>query len=165
MAVALDPVVVNVEDEADHVVLSASFSVPVPRDQAWAVMVDFENMPRFMPFLKSSRVLSRNGNTLRVLQTGTAPVVFLNISYESVREIDLQPFSEIRAHSVGGNAGMLKSVAKLTARDQRTEVSYRADWWPTSALAAGFGGNTMRDLLGKQFTAMRQEMIRRQPRL
>lgn len=160
-AVADDPIFVNVGREDDHVVLTARFGVPVTRELAWDVLVDFEHMPRFLPYLKESRVLFRRGNTLRVQQQGALPVAFFEIGYTSVRDIELFPLSEIHSISVGGDSGLTRSVARLLAGDAQTEISYRADWWPISQMAAGFGIDTARDLLYRQFSAMRGEMLRR----
>lgn len=161
-AVVDEPVSVAVDQESDHVVLTARFLAPVTRELAWDVLVDFERMPRFLPFLKESKVLFRRGNTLRLQQQGVLPVGFLDVGYTSVRDIELFPVSEIHSTSVGGDSGLTRSISRLLQGDRQTEISYRADWWPTSQMVAGFGMSTARDLLSRQFTAMRSEMLRRQ---
>ncbi|MBS1155575.1 MAG: hypothetical protein H6R07_1499 [Proteobacteria bacterium] len=158
-AAVLDPVQVSANQESDHVVLSAHFFVPVSRERAWGVLVDFENMTHFLPYLKESKILFRQGNSLRVQQKGVVPVAFFEVNYTSVRDIELFPNTEIHATTVGGDAGLTRSIAKLLQSDNQTEISYRADWWPTSKMVAGFGLDTARDLLARQFTAMRQEML------
>ncbi|MDR3410092.1 MAG: SRPBCC family protein [Formivibrio sp.] len=162
-AATLDPMQVSASHEGDHVVLLAHFVVPVSRDLAWGVMVDFENMTRFLPYLKESKVLFRQGNSLRVQQKGVVPVAFFEMSYTSVRDIDLFPESEIHSTSIGGDTGLTRGITKLAQLDKQTEISYRADWWPTSRMVEGFGLESARDLLSRQFTAMRDEMVRRQP--
>lgn len=155
----LEPVEVSAIQESDHVVLSAHFFVPVSRDHAWNVLVDFENMTHFLPYLKESKVLFRQGNALRVQQKGVVPVAFFEVNYTSVRDIELIPMTEIHSSTVGGDSGLTRSIAKLVQLDRQTEISYRADWWPTSKMVAGFGLDTARDLLARQFNAMRQEML------
>ncbi len=161
-AAVIEPVQVSVSNESDHIVLSAHFFAPVSRELAWGVLVDFENMTRFLPYMKESKVLFRQGNALRVQQRGVVPVAFFEMNYTSVRDIELFPVSEIHSTTVGGDAGLTRGISKLLQRDKQTEISYRADWWPTSQMVAGFGLDTARDLLVRQFTAMRQEMLRRQ---
>src|SRR5476651_1959102 len=109
-AVSLDPVQVSVIHESDHVVLSAHFFVPVSREVAWGVLVDFDNMPHFLPYLKESKVLSHQGNALRIQQKGVVPVAFFEMNYTSVRDIELFPFSEIHSTTVGGDTGLSRGV-------------------------------------------------------
>ncbi len=161
-AVALeDPVQVKVENENDHVVLSARYLVPVVPELAWEVLVDFEHMPRFVPNLRDSRVLSRRGNQLRVEQRGVVPVALLELGYTSVREIELHPLSEIHSSTVGGDSGVMRSVSRIRPGEAGTEITFRADWWPASSLVSRFGQGTTREILAQQFTAMRKEMLRR----
>lgn len=156
-----DPVQVTVGNETDHIVLSAHFFVPVARNEAWNVLVDFEHMPSFLPHMRESRVLFRQGNLLRVQQRGVFPIAFFDVNYNSIRDIELFPMSEIKATSVGGDSGLIRSVSRLLQSEHLMEIDYRADWWPTSQMVAGFGFGSMRDLLAHQFTAMRLEMLRR----
>lgn len=150
--------------EGDHVVLTVHFFVPVTRGLAWDVLVDFENMAKFLPYLKESKVLSRQENSLRIQQKGVVPVLFFEKNYVSVRDIELFPVSEIHSTTVGGDTGLTRGVTKLAQADKQTEISYHADWWPTSRMVEGFGLDSARDLLARQFTAMREEMLRRQPK-
>lgn len=160
-AILDDPIEVTVGSESDHVVLSAHFFVPVSREQAWGVLVDFERMPGFLPYLKESKVLFRHGNLLRVQQKGVVPIAFFDVGYTSVRDIELFPFSEIYATTVGGDSGLTRSVSRLLQGDRMTEIDYKASWWPTSSMLANYGMTTARDLLARQFNAMRTEMLKR----
>ena len=62
-ALAPDAVEVSAHDESDHVVLSAHFFAPVTTELAWSVLIDFDHMTNFLPYLKESNVLWRNGNS------------------------------------------------------------------------------------------------------
>jgi ribosome-associated toxin RatA of RatAB toxin-antitoxin module len=151
---------VDAHKEADLVKIDAEFSVAVSKEQAWQVMVDFEHMPQFLPQLISSHILSQTGDHLRVRQELSVPLSLFNYHYESVRDIDLKPFSEIRAVSVGGSE-LYKSVALLKPALGQTVISYHAEWHPESSLLAGFALDTMRHQIRQQFTAMQQEMLKR----
>lgn len=158
-----DPVQVDARTENDHIVLTVHFTAPVSADTAWGVLTDFEHMTSFLPYLKESKVLFRNANFMRVQQKGTVPVAFFQIAYNSIRDVEMLPAYEIHSSTSGGDAGLTRSVSKLVpGGSQKTELNYHADWWPSSQMIAGFGLNSMRDLLTQQFTAMRQEMLRRQ---
>jgi carbon monoxide dehydrogenase subunit G len=158
---AASEVKVDAHKEANLVKIDAEFSVAVNKEQAWQVMVDFEHMPQFLPQLQSSQILSQSGNHLRIAQTMSVPLTLFNYHYESIRDIDLKPFSEIRASSVGGSDAY-KSIAQLKVSAGQTVISYHAEWQPSSDLLAGFALDTMRSQIRQQFLAMQQEMLKRQ---
>ncbi|AMC33322.1 SRPBCC family protein [Janthinobacterium sp. B9-8] len=151
---------VTARKEADLVKIDAEFRVAVSKEQAWQVMVDFEHMPQFLPQLVSSHIISQSGNHLRVSQALNVPLSLFNYQYESVRDIDLKPFSEIHATSVGGSEAY-QSVALLKPAQGQTVISYHAEWLPESSLLAGFALDTMRNQIRQQFIAMQQEMLKR----
>ncbi|NHQ88477.1 hypothetical protein HA050_20460 [Iodobacter sp. HSC-16F04] len=151
---------VDARKDAELVKIDAEFTVPVSKEQAWQVMVDFEHMPQFLPQLISSHIVGQSGNRLRVSQVLSVPLSLFSYHYESVRDIDLKPLSEIRATSVGGSE-TYKSVALLKPAPGQTMISYHAEWQPQSSLLAGFALDTMRDQVRQQFTAMQQEMLKR----
>lgn len=158
---AASEVKVDAHKDADLVKIDAEFSVAVSKEQAWQVMVDFEHMPQFLPQLQSSHILSKNGDHLRVAQVISVPLSLFNYHYESMRDIDLKPHSEIRVASVGGSE-VYKSIAQLKVSAGQTVISYHAEWQPESGLLAGFALDTMRSQIRQQFMAMQQEMLKRQ---
>ncbi|WP_051710803.1 SRPBCC family protein [Andreprevotia chitinilytica] len=162
-APATDATAVRIDAHRDggKIMVEGEFSAPVPRELAWQVMVDFDHMTDFMPKLTKSHVLNREGEKLTVNQHGTVHVGFFDVAFDSTREIELKPMSEIDSHSVGGDTGAMHSVATLAQQDQQTVISYRAEWVPTSVLIASFGVSTLKNQLGEQFQAMVHEMIRR----
>ena len=161
LACAADAVQVEVRRDNGKILLSAVFLVPVPRAVAWAVLTDFEHMPQFLPNLKSSRVLFRDGQFLRVAQQGVIPLLMLDFSYESIREITLNPMQALSSRSVGGNAGTMQANTVLDIRNQQTQVQYSAVWSPSSALVGALGLDIMREQVNGQFLAMQQEMLKR----
>jgi uncharacterized membrane protein len=160
-AYAGDPVQVDVHRENGKILLAASFVVPVSRELAWSVLTDFEHMPQFLPNLKTSHILQRDGNLVRVMQQGVIPLVFLQFSYESTRDIELTPMQGVHSHSVGGNSGAIEAFTRLELRDQMVRIQYSAVWTPASSLVASLGLDTLREQLVMQFQAFQQEMLKR----
>lgn len=156
-----EPIQVDVHRENGKVLLSAAFMVPVSRELAWSVLTDFDHMPQFLPNLKSSRIVQRDGNLLRVLQQGVVPLVFLQYSYESMREIELTPMQAVHSHSVGGNSGAIEAFTRLENREAQIRIQYSAVWTPSSSLVATMGLDTLREQLQLQFNAFQQEMLKR----
>jgi uncharacterized membrane protein len=71
--------------------------------KAWAVFVDYEAMPKFMPGLESSRVASRAGGKIVVEQSGKASFGVFSRRYKSSREISLVAGSRIDSASLPGD--------------------------------------------------------------
>ncbi|MFD2273541.1 SRPBCC family protein [Undibacterium arcticum] len=76
--------------------------MPTTQRQAWNVLVDYEHMTRFVPNLRTSIVVERGDSRLRVSQTSTVPFGFLSMSVDTVRDVDLKPYSQIRSHVISG---------------------------------------------------------------
>ncbi|GGP24908.1 SRPBCC family protein [Silvimonas amylolytica] len=158
---AASPVAAHVEKKGEMVTLESEFTVAVSREIAWEVLTDFDHMASFVPNLNSSKILEHTDTTMKVEQKGVVPLGVFHTSYDSIREMELKPMTEIRAHSVGGDSGPLTSVSTLSEKNGLTVVSYHAEWTPTSKLVGSLGTGTARDQLLHQFTAMEQEMLRR----
>lgn len=157
-----------VEDRDVHVERSRhGFSVdlqmhaPVSPSQAWAVLTDFDHMAAFVPNLKSSRVVERGENTLKVNQSGTARYGIITIDFESVRDIRLVPEREIHSHGVGGNVKHMESVMHLEPEADGTRLQYHADVEPDFWLPPLIGPSAVRHETAEQFSAILQEMARR----
>ncbi|WP_283148730.1 SRPBCC family protein [Silvimonas soli] len=158
---AASAVEAHVEKAGQTVKLDSEFTVPVSREIAWQVLTDFEHMASFVPNLTSSQVLERTPKSLKVEQKGSVPFGPFHVAYDSIREVELTPMTEIHAKAVGGDSGAMTSVSTLSEKNGQTVVSYRAEWTPTSKLVGSFGTGAARDQLLHQFSAMEQEMLRR----
>lgn len=157
-----DPVAVSIAQDADHILLSAEFRVPVDARTAWSVLTDFSHMPEFLPGLKESQVLSQNGQRLTVQQKGESTVGLIAMEYESLRAIELKPYQWIRSRTLRGSLGSVEGVTRLLPDGEgATLVVYNAQAQPDSSLAALVPARYFREALKSQFQAMRAEMLRR----
>lgn len=136
--------------------------VPVAPAQVWVVLTDFEHMGSFIPNLSSSKVIERSDGVLKVQQKGVARYGVFSTSFESVREIRLTPQREIVAHGVGGNIEHMDSVMQLQAEGAGTRLNYHAALVPGFWVPSFIGTAMLRQETAEQFSAMLQEMIRRQ---
>ncbi|MGC9128239.1 MAG: SRPBCC family protein, partial [Acidithiobacillus sp.] len=59
--------------------MHAVFPVPVSPARAFAVMTDYEHMAQFIPQMRKSQVLWRNGERESVLQEGSVDLLWLHI--------------------------------------------------------------------------------------
>ncbi|SFB70025.1 Polyketide cyclase / dehydrase and lipid transport [Polaromonas sp. OV174] len=153
---------VQVQRSGSSFTVDMSMVAPVPPAQAWAVLTDFEHMGSFVPNLSSSQVLERSDTLLKVAQKGVARYGFFSANFESIREINLNPQLEIRAHNVGGNLKRMDSVMQLQAEGTGTRLHYHAEVVPGFWFPPLIGPALVRHETAEQFSAMLQEMARRQ---
>lgn len=153
---------VQVQRSGGSFTVDATMYTPVPLALAWAVLTDFEHMGSFVPNLSSSQVVERSDATLKVAQKGVARFGFFSANFESIREISLSPQREIRAHNVGGNVKRMESVMQLQAEGAGTRLHYHAEVLPGFWFPPLIGPALVRHETAEQFSAMLQEMLRRQ---
>ena len=139
--------------------------VPVSPRRAWEVLTDFDHMASIVSNLESSRITSRQGDSLRVHQEGTARYGLLSFHFESEREVHLEAMQRIVSRNLSGSAKQIDSEARLRALDGAVEITYHAEVVPDSVLARLFGTAFIRHEVEEQFREMTIEMRRRQDRL
>jgi hypothetical protein len=155
-------VAVNVGINGEAFIVDATVDVPVAPRMAWEVMTDFDHMAGFLGNLKSSQVVSRNGNTWIVTQHGVAHYGLLSFSFASEREMHLEPLTRILARQVTGTAKSMQSEAKIIPANAGVQIKYHAETVIESTLARLFGTSFLRHEVEEQFLGMGREMLRRQ---
>ena len=157
-------VAVTVGQKDEAFIVDATIDVAVPLPTAWEVLTDFDHMTSILSNLKSSKIASREGNTLIVRQNGVARWGLLSFSFESEREIRLEPMKRILAKSLSGTLKRMESEAKIAASDQGVQIRYHAESVPDSALARMFGASFVRHEVEEQFLEVAKEMLERHAR-
>jgi hypothetical protein len=159
-AIAVDTRV-SVSRRGDVFLVDAVLVAPVSTSEAWRVLTDFDAMDAFVPNLETSRVTARNGERLRVEQTGVARWGPLAHAFKMVREIELQPMQLVRSHSLEESQMQVQSVTRFTSVAGGTEIRHHieinVDTWMPSALVEPF----LRHEVREQFDAVVAEMLRR----
>jgi carbon monoxide dehydrogenase subunit G len=153
---------VAVAVDGDAVETDVSFSVHATPQQVWQVLTDFDHMAQFVSTLSSSRVLEQNGNQLKVAQSGKAGSGPLLFAFDSVREIDLAPYLQIHSHLLSGSMKQLDGTTELSAQGEMTDIHYHAKGVSSSWIPPLIGKNFIADQTLAQFSALRQEILRRQ---
>ncbi|MRR51575.1 MAG: hypothetical protein EG825_11775 [Rhodocyclaceae bacterium] len=162
LAYCADPSIgVTVGEAAGAFVVEAGIEAPYPLATAWDVLVDFDHMTAILGNLTSSKIVSRDGNTLIVKQEGVAKYGVFSYSFQSEREIRLEPMKRILAKSLSGTVKRMESEAQLSVTEQGTRIKYRAEIVPDSVLGRMFGASFVRHEVEEQFRLMVAEMKRR----
>ncbi len=152
---------VKVERRGDAVVLDVEAQVPASVADTWAVLTDYEHMPAFMPSVKASTVLSRQGNHLELAQTGEARFAFMRFSFSSVRAVDLLPMREIRSYLISGDFKSFDSTTRLVDQGTGTLIVHHGEYVTKTWVPPIVGTATMEAETKKQYGQLIAEILRR----
>lgn len=152
---------VEITADAGGYVANLVMFAPVPVGVAWAVLTDFEHMASWVPNVRESKVVADESNVMTIEQRGTAKFGLASFPYVSVRQMTLDPQHTVRAKQVKGSMKRLESLMTLTPEDNGTKLTYRLEMVPSALVSAVLSKETLEHELTEQFTAIIQEMTRR----
>jgi uncharacterized protein YndB with AHSA1/START domain len=153
---------VKVQIVDGEVLTSASFFVPAPRERVWEVVTDYEHTPQYMPDVQMAKIISRSGNTLRLMQKDEVKFGPFSIPIETVRDVKHIEPSRTESHIVSGAFKKYDAKMELVSEAGGTRVTYRAQVIPDSALAVFAGESTIRKHTAERFGEIRAEVMRRE---
>lgn len=134
---------------------------PVPQSLAFEVLTDVERMVEWVPNLRQSRILNREGNVILIEQVGLAQFGFLSFNFSTERRLVLNRPTTIDAVQVRGSANRYNSQLRLTPQASGTRLDYHAEFEPGLLASIVVSREFMEHEIAEQFTAMIQEMVRR----
>lgn len=158
------------EASVDHVsgvlYVTASVLAGAPPAACYAVLTDFERLPEFVPGMRSSRVISRPGEMLRVEQVGVAGPALFGITVRTTLGVTLTPPSpgidgRIDFGAFGGNLRQMYGAWQI--RDDRSgcRIDYQATIEPDFPVPPLVGTLMMRTQVESQLDAIAREIARR----
>lgn len=152
---------IKVDFVGDEVHVDASLFIAASRDEVWAVITDYDHATEFITDLHFSHVVSRSGDTLQVMQKGKMRVGPFTFPVETLREIQLTPFIEMRSRLISGNMKKLVTTTRLAAEGNGTRIFNHAasvpDFWVPPLIGKLFIRRETRD----KFEQLRNEIVRR----
>ena len=152
---------VRASKDGDVVVVDVDMAVSATQHEVWNVLTDYDHMADFVGNLESSAVISRNGNTLDVMQKGTAHYGLLSFPFETVRRIVLTPPHEIHSRIMSGEMTGSEIVTRITGDGAITQVSVRSRYVPTIWMPPIIGPSVIASETRKQWFTLREEVLRR----
>ncbi|HEX5394236.1 MAG TPA: SRPBCC family protein [Rhodocyclaceae bacterium] len=153
---------VTVQNEGDLLTVNSEAFVRASPEEVWAVMIDFDHMARFISNLRSSRVLSRDGGKVKVEQKGRASAGLLFFDFESVREMDLTPYSQIHSRQISGSMAKFDGTTVLRQEGDLTRIESRVLAVPGTWVPPIFGKRFIESETREQFSELLAEIARRQ---
>lgn len=148
--------------EGDAVTVTASAQMQVEPRTVWSVISDYDHLADFIPDMRSSRVIQRDGDQILVEQTGVFGILFFQQPVEVKLAVVEYPMRRIVAHAVGGNVKEMDGRYELESLPAGTiRLSYFGRLVPDFPIPPILGTMLVRRLLARQFTAMVREIVRR----
>ena len=152
---------VDIVQDSDRYVANVVMFAPVPLNVAWDVLVDFDNMARWVPNVRESKATATEGNTVTVEQRGVAKFGIASFPYVSVRQMQLDPQKTVKATQIKGSMRSLESLMTLAADGGGTKLTYHLEMVPSGLAATVLSKDFLQHELSEQFTAIVGEMVRR----
>jgi carbon monoxide dehydrogenase subunit G len=133
-----------------------------PAPLVWQVLTDYERLPRFVPGISRSIVRQRDGNRVRLDQSGEARFLVFSYPIEVQLEVTEAPLQWVVSRAVGGNLRRMYGRYELHPDAQRgTVLLYTGEIVPDFSLPRFIGTAAVRGMIERQFTAMVEEIERR----
>ncbi|MCC6868303.1 MAG: SRPBCC family protein [Burkholderiales bacterium] len=157
------PVQARARKEGGGYAVVASFTVAAPPGLVWNVLVDFDHMAEILSSVDASKIVNRRGNEFDVDQRSHATAGPLRISMDNVRHVTLTPETEIRSRLVSSdNLKLSDFITRVTPVDQRVRVDVEGTFVPTLLAGAVLNTDNVAAQVGRQYTELRDEILRRQ---
>jgi ribosome-associated toxin RatA of RatAB toxin-antitoxin module len=154
-------ITVRVDIQGDFIYVDAELVVPASAREVWAVLTDFDQLPRFVSNIASSRVLSREGNVVRVAQTGKAGFGPLSFEFQSERELTLTPFEKLESRMLSGNMRLFRGTTRLEPADGATRLRYHSEAVPQFPIQGSLGRSLIESETREHYGDIRREVLRR----
>lgn len=154
-------VAVRVEIQDDTVRINAESSIAASAREVWDVLTDFENLPRYVSNIAASKVISRNGNVVRVAQTGKAGFGPFSFEFQSTRELTLFPHEKFESRMIEGNMKRFRGTTRLEEKDGVTHVRYQSEAVPDTAMPLGLARSTIEAETREHYIEIGREVMRR----
>ena len=147
--------------DGDFVTVSASAVMQVHLGVAWAVLSDYDHLAKFIPDLETSRVLSRDGNRVRVEQKGDVGFFFYRQPVNVVLDVLEEPPTRITARGVEGNVRQLETRYELEPLASGVKLEYAGRFEPDFSIPPLIGMPILGKVFARRFRSMVEEIRRR----
>jgi len=152
---------VNTTRQGDSFEVQATALIQADVADAWNVVTDYDRLADFIPGLQESKVVSRNGFSVLVDQSGEARLLFFKVPIRVRLTITEFPYGRVVSRAIAGNFKQMQGVYRLGARGKGMQLQYEGSFTPDFDLPPFIGTLVVRNTLEKRFAAMVREIERR----
>jgi hypothetical protein len=137
-----------------------ALALQIDPDVVWAVLNDYENMPRFVPDILVTRLIRSGRGTKRVEIEGVARFLFLEIPTRTTLDVVHRPDGSVAMDSVAGNLA-IHGIVRMNGDGPYTRVDYEVLFTPDFWLPPVIGDFLIGRQITRQFEGLVAEMHRR----
>ncbi|MGB5079621.1 MAG: SRPBCC family protein [Burkholderiales bacterium] len=152
---------IEVAREGEFVSVRASAQVNADLPTAWEVLTDYDHLAEFIPDMRSSRVVRRDGGSVLVEQKGEFGFFFFRQAIDVVLSVSEQPPRRIVARTVEGNLKDMEASYELKASTNGLRLDYTGRFVPDFFLPPLIGMPLVRRSLERRLQSMVNEIERR----
>ncbi len=154
-------IVVHARKDGATITVEVDCPVDAPRAVVWDVLTDYDGMAKFISNLEVSAVRMRMGDRLQVHQKGRASRGPLTFPFESVREIELFPQTEIRSKMISGDTMPASFTTRIEVAGNRLHIVHTGTYTPSIWVPPVVGPALIEMETRKQYGEIRDEIVRR----
>ena len=168
-ACAASGVSVEAEHREEGVAIRAHAVLEASHDTVWSTLTDYDRLAEFIPGMRESHVVSRDGDAATVAQTGEAVFLFVTVPIDVVVVSTARPPDAIDIHVLRGSLKRLDGGYRVeSATPGMITLSWEGIVEPSVPLPAFLKVPVLRASIESQFTGMvreieRREALRRKP--
>lgn len=145
------------QTEDGSVSIVATALIAADARTAWHVLTDYERYPEFIPGVRRSRVVTREGDTTRVEQSVDPPL--WSFGAPMAVEYEITEPGPGRLHSRGMARGsLLDSAYRLTQTDSGVRLDYTGRLVVPPGWLASMSRRTGERMLAQEFRALADEI-------
>jgi ribosome-associated toxin RatA of RatAB toxin-antitoxin module len=159
-AAAAADVSVNVRRADDSVFIEASAMLDASPATAWRVLTDYDRYAEFIPGLRSSHVVARDGTRLTVAQSGEAAFWLLRMPLDITYEVTEFPPYRLESNAKASPLRTLDSRYVLTPSASGVRLDYAGRLAPRSAIFGRIEQHAVRQSIVREFQALADEIER-----
>jgi uncharacterized protein YndB with AHSA1/START domain len=153
---------VKVQMAGEEIRAQVSMFVPAPRELVWEVITDYERAPEFTRDLVVSRILSRSGDRLRLLQKSQLRYGPFTVPLETVKDIKLVAPVRTESRMVSGSMKKYEATTELVPESGGTRILVRSLAVSDSVFAAMAGESVVKRETEDGFRQLKAEILRRE---
>lgn len=152
---------IEVGRDGDFITVRGSADLKADVQIAWEVLSNYDDLARFIPDIRSSRVLKRDAGGLLVEQKGEFGVLFFRHAVEVTMEVSEEPPRRIVARAVSGSMKDMETRYDLLPSENGVKLGYYGRFVPDFFIPPLIGLAIVRRTLERRFRAMADEIERR----
>ena len=153
---------VKVQIAGDEIRADVSLFVRAPQQRVWEVLTDYERAPQFTRDMQQSRIVSRNGDTVRVFQKSLVRYGPFSVPVESLKEIRLVPPLKTESRLIGGSLKRQDTTTELIPEGNGTRIIVRSLAVTGSPFVTLAGEGVIKRETEDGFRQLRAEILRRE---